>query len=62
MAVDFSERKRFVHPRVGTLDLHCQELIAADEGQVLLVYTATPGTEDYEKLQLLSVIGAQRFS
>ena len=23
----------------------------------LLVYTATPGTESYEKLQLLSVIG-----
>ncbi|WP_443732119.1 helix-turn-helix transcriptional regulator [Solirubrobacter phytolaccae] len=62
VAVDFSERKRFVHPRVGTLDLHCQELIAADEGQVLLVYTATPGTDDYDKLQLLSVIGTQQFS
>ena len=62
VAVDFSERKRIVHPQVGTLDLHCQELIAADEGQVLLVYTATPGTEDYEKLQLLSVVGTQQFS
>ena len=36
-------------------------MIAADEGQVLLVYTATPGTEDADKLRLLSVIGDQRF-
>jgi hypothetical protein len=27
---------------------------------VLLVYTATPGTESYEKLQLLSVTGDRR--
>lgn len=62
VAVEFTERKRFLHPRVGPLELHCQELIAADEGQLLLVYTATPGSEDYEKLQLLSVIGTQQFA
>jgi len=27
-----------------------------------MVYTAVPGTEDYEKLQMLSVIGAQSLS
>src|SRR4051794_17161570 len=27
--------------------------------QVLLVFTATPGTEDAEKLQLLSVVGPE---
>lgn len=53
VAVNFSDRKRLVHPRLGTLDLHCQVLIAADEGQVLLVYTATPGTDDHDKLQRL---------
>lgn len=29
---------------------------------MLLVYTAVPGTESYEKLQLLSVLGAQEIS
>lgn len=56
-----SDYKRMVHPRVGELELHCQQLIAADEGQILLVYTATPGTENADKLRLLSVIGNQRF-
>ena len=59
--VRLSDFKRFVHPRVGLIELHCQHLIAADEGQVLLVYTATPGSEDADKLRLLSVIGSQRF-
>ena len=30
------------------------------EAQRLVVYTAEPGSESYEKLQLLSVIGSQR--
>lgn len=51
------DRKRLLHPRVGLIELHCQPLIAADEGQVLLVYTATPGTEDADKLRVLSAIG-----
>lgn len=57
-----SDRKRMVHPRVGIIELDCQTLVAEDQAQVLLVYTATPGTEDHEKLQLLSIIGDQRFS
>jgi transcriptional regulator with XRE-family HTH domain len=54
-----TQLKRFVHPEVGTLQLHCQTLLDEEQSQALLVYTATPGTEDYEKLQLLAVIGAQ---
>jgi len=50
--------KRFVHPEVGRLELHCQTLVDGDQSHILLVYTAIPGTESYEKLQLLSVIGA----
>lgn len=61
VAITFSDRKRIDHPRVGLLELHCQQLIAADEGQVLLVYTASPGSEDADKLKLLSVIGTQQF-
>jgi transcriptional regulator with XRE-family HTH domain len=61
IGVGVEDRKRILHPRVGLLDLHCQELLAADEGQVMLVYTATPGTESADRLRLLAVIGDQRF-
>jgi transcriptional regulator with XRE-family HTH domain len=47
------------HPQVGTLELHCQRLIDPDQPQLLVVYTATPGTESYEKMRLLSVLGGQ---
>lgn len=49
--------KRFVHPEVGELELTCQSLLGPDQSHRLLVYTAVPGSESYEKLQLLSVIG-----
>ena len=52
------ETKRYVHPEVGRLDLTCQTLLDPDQSHRLLVYTAAPGTDSYEKLQLLSVIGA----
>jgi transcriptional regulator with XRE-family HTH domain len=51
--------KRFVHPQIGPLELHCQTLLDPDQSHLLLVYTAAPGSESYEKLQLLSVIGTQ---
>ena len=50
--------KRLVHPEVGALELHCQTLLDPEQSHLLLVYTAIPGSESYEKLQLLSVIGA----
>ncbi|MFC8922024.1 helix-turn-helix transcriptional regulator [Cellulosimicrobium sp. NPDC057127] len=52
------ETKRFVHPEVGPLELHCQTLVDPQQSHLLLVYTAVPGSESYEKLQLLSVVGA----
>jgi transcriptional regulator with XRE-family HTH domain len=54
-----SEVKRFIHPEVGMLELHCQSLLDPDQSHRLLVYTAIPGSESYEKLQLLSVVGMQ---
>ncbi|NYF09106.1 transcriptional regulator with XRE-family HTH domain [Leifsonia sp. AK011] len=51
--------KRFIHPEVGELDLQCQTLIDPEQSHYLLVYTAVPGSESYERLGLLSVIGAQ---
>lgn len=53
------ELKRFVHPQVGTLELHCQSLVDPDQGHRLLVYTAVPGSESQERLRLLGVLGAQ---
>ncbi len=54
--------KRLQHPEVGVIDVQCKFLIDPDQGQTLLVLTATPGTESYERLQLLSVIGTQDVS
>jgi MmyB-like transcription regulator ligand binding domain len=53
------EVKHFVHPEVGPLELTCQRLVDPDQSHALLVYTAIPGTESHDKLQLLSVIGTQ---
>ncbi|MER7013321.1 helix-turn-helix transcriptional regulator [Saccharopolyspora sp. NPDC000359] len=60
IGVRHQDTKRFVHPEVGDLELTCQTLLDPDQSHQLLVYTAVPGSESYEKLQLLSVIGAQR--
>ncbi|NJQ03160.1 helix-turn-helix domain-containing protein [Streptomyces sp. PLAI1-29] len=54
------EAKRFVHPEVGLLELTCQTLLDPHQSHGLLVYTAIPGSESYERLQLLSVIGSPR--
>ncbi|MEG9224657.1 helix-turn-helix transcriptional regulator [Aeromicrobium sp. Sec7.5] len=50
--------KRYVHREVGLLEVSCQTLHDPEQSHLLLVYTASPGSETYEKLQLLSVIGA----
>ena len=41
------EVKRFDHPEVGPLELHCQTLLDPDQSHRLLVYTAVPGSESY---------------
>ena len=51
--------KRFHHPVVGELTLAFEELaITAEPGQVLLVYTAEPGSPSAERLRLLASWGA----
>ncbi len=50
--------KHFVHPELGSLELSCQSLLDPEQSHMLLVYTAAPGSESYEKLRLLSVIRA----
>jgi len=55
----YTSEKRFLHPEVGRVDLFCQILLDPDQTHSLLVFTATPGTEDYDKLALLAVLGGQ---
>lgn len=54
------ERKRYDVPGVGPIVLDCDVLEVPDDDQRLIVYSAAPGTEDADKLDLLRVVGLQR--
>jgi len=62
VAKRFADHKILVHPELGPIELDCQALFTEDQSQALLVLTAPPRTEGYEKLQLLAVIGQQDFA
>ncbi|WP_327179164.1 helix-turn-helix transcriptional regulator [Streptomyces sp. NBC_01335] len=57
----FEDHKTLIHPEVGAIELDCQALFTEDQSQTLLVLTAPPRTEGYEKLQLLAALGLNRF-
>lgn len=59
IGIHYNGVKRYAHPEVGALQLTCQTLLDPEQSHLLLVYTAVPGSESYEKLQLLSVLGPQ---
>ncbi|WP_329180835.1 helix-turn-helix transcriptional regulator [Streptomyces sp. NBC_01477] len=59
VAVRRSDTKRIRHPVVGEMELDCEVLLSPGRDQRLIVYTARPGTEAYERLQLLRVVGLQ---
>ncbi|MGW6907586.1 helix-turn-helix transcriptional regulator [Streptomyces sp. NPDC054940] len=54
--------KRFLHPLVGLLELDCEVMLSHLHHHLLVVHTARPGTEAYERLQLLRVVGLQDMS
>jgi transcriptional regulator with XRE-family HTH domain len=54
--------KRFVNPQVGLLTLDCQVLTSENLTEKLVVFSAAPGSEDADRLALLSVIGSQAFA
>ena len=59
VAVRRADRKCILHPVVGAVDVDCETLLVADEGQALILLTARPGTPAQERLELLRVIGQQ---
>jgi transcriptional regulator with XRE-family HTH domain len=54
--------KCVVHPLVGRITLDCQILGSENVTERLVVFTAIPGSEDAEKLELLAVVGGQTFA
>lgn len=51
--------KRIRHPELGVLELDCNVLHVQGDDQVLLVYSAAPGSREAEALALLGVVGLQ---
>ncbi|MEZ0094409.1 helix-turn-helix transcriptional regulator [Streptacidiphilus sp. EB129] len=62
VGLSYTDRKRFLHPEVGPLELYCQFLLDPDRTHSLLIFTATPGSESHEKLALLATLGTQQFA
>jgi len=54
-----AERKTIDHQQVGTLTLDCDVLTVRGSDLRIMIYTAEPGTEDAERLALLTVLGTQ---
>ncbi|MDX3769820.1 helix-turn-helix transcriptional regulator [Streptomyces sp. NBC_01707] len=51
--------KTIDHPQVGSLTLDCDVLSVAGSDLRIMIYTAEPGTQDAERLELLAVLGTQ---
>ncbi len=54
--------KTFLHPQVGRLALDCEVLLTASGEQSLILFTARPGTDTAERLELLRVLGRENFA
>ncbi|MEV4755120.1 helix-turn-helix transcriptional regulator [Micromonospora sp. NPDC049559] len=50
-------RKTIDHPHVGAVTLDCDILTVAGSDLRIMVYTAEPGTEDAERLALITTLG-----
>lgn len=60
-ARDTARHKMIDHPAVGRITLDCDALVVAADDLRIMVYTAEPGTEDAERLALLTdVRGSNR--
>jgi transcriptional regulator with XRE-family HTH domain len=59
VAVRRFDRKRFVHPVVGEMELECHHLVSEDGRQRLLWFSADRGSPAADRLRLLAVVGTQ---
>ena len=57
--VEQSRHKVVEHPAVGPITVDCDTLVVAGDDLRIMVYTAEPGTEDAERLELAIVLGTQ---
>ncbi|MCF6473506.1 helix-turn-helix domain-containing protein [Nonomuraea sp. MG754425] len=57
VAKRFEDHKVLIHPDLGGIELDCQVLFTEDQSQALLVLTAPPRSEGYEKLRALALLG-----
>jgi transcriptional regulator with XRE-family HTH domain len=62
VAVRRNAGKTIMHPEVGPLVLDCEVLLAASGEQSLILFTARPGTDAAERLELLRVLGRESFA
>ena len=56
-----ASRKTIDHPQAGPVTLDCDVLTVKGSDLHITIYTAEPGTEDAERLALLTVLGTQAF-
>ncbi|WP_067431999.1 helix-turn-helix transcriptional regulator [Nocardioides jensenii] len=54
-----SHTKTIRHPEIGDLTLECDSMVLPDTDQSVIVYSAEPGSDAAQKLDLLRVIGMQ---
>lgn len=54
-----SRHKTVDHPAVGRITLDCDSLLVAQDDLRITVYTVEPGTQDAERLALVTVLGTQ---
>lgn len=59
VAIRRNDRKRIVHPVVGTIEVNCLNLFSEDGRQRLLWFTPAIDTTAIEQLELLGVLGTQ---
>jgi transcriptional regulator with XRE-family HTH domain len=59
VAVRRHDRKKIVHPALGIIEVNCEILLSEEQNQMLLVFSAPPGSPAVEQLEFLAVIGVQ---
>ena len=60
VAVRRQDRKRIIHPVIGTIEVNCLNLVSEDGRQRLLWFTPALGTDSAGLLDLLAVVGSRR--